>query len=67
MKIYKFDNHNGDIGVITANNYDEAVMVYERTYKRKVSETQAEYNTGGCYLIELGPIKENSVYTVCNQ
>lgn len=67
MNVYGFDNHDGDLGVIIANNYDEAVMVYKEKYKREIVEMETEYRNGGCYLIELGPVKENSVYVNYNR
>lgn len=67
MNVYGFDNHDGDLGVIIANNYDEAAKVYEKKYKRVIAKTETEYRNDGCYLIELGPVEENSVYTIYNR
>lgn len=62
LKVYGYDNCEGDKGIIIAKNYSEAVKTYKQAYDRNITEEHSEYMEGGCYLSDLGVVKENKVY-----
>lgn len=66
MKLFVFDNYEGDKGVIVSENYDNALAAYRQIYSRNVVDNHTDYVNGGCYLTDLGDIKEDGVY-VCSE
>lgn len=66
-KLYSFDNHEGDKGIIVANSWDEAVEILKEEYPdREIAETQDQYCDGGCFMEEIDFwSEENRLYVVC--
>lgn len=62
LRVYGYDNFNGDKGVIIANSYDEAAKVYGEKYDRKITDDHNEYMDDGCYLFDMGVVEENKMY-----
>lgn len=67
-RLYSFDNYEGDKGVIIADSYEEAVMIFEEQYPdRQIAETSSQYWNHGCYLEEIDFVDDGSrLYVTCD-
>lgn len=62
LKVYGYDNFEGDKGIIIANNYEEAVKIYRENYEREITDDPDKYVNGGCYLFDLGKVEKEKMY-----
>lgn len=66
-KIYSYDNHEGDKGIIIADSFDDAVSLFKDEYPdRTIAESPEQYWDHGSYIEEIGPLGgKNGLYIVC--
>lgn len=66
IKIFAYENSEGDKGIICAKSYKEAERIFCKKYsKRKImnpSNPDEDYWDDGAYLFEMGTIKNNEIY-----
>ena len=65
-RLYSFDNYEGDKGIIIADSWDEAVMMFKENYPdREIAERHDEYLNHGCYLEEIDFV-DDGLYVTCD-
>lgn len=63
MKIYAYENHEGDKGIIIAKSFDEATEIFHEEYpERKIVDNEFDWCNGGAYLEEMDGVKNNKLY-----
>ena len=65
LKVYGYENSDGDKGIIIATSLKKAKKVYFKNYpKRKLVEDLTEYYEDGAFLFYAGDVKESTAYCV---
>lgn len=63
MKLYAYENSNGDKGVIIADNIEKAAELFKEKYPgRKIADNDNDYDNGGAYLFESGDVENNKLF-----
>lgn len=67
LKLYSYDNFEGDKGIIVAASLEEAEEIYLEEYpNRKIAKCHEEYLDNGCYVSYEGLIEEGRLYCTCS-
>ena len=66
LKIFAYENSDGDKGIICARSYENAEKIFYKKYpERKImdpSNPEDNYWDNGAYLFEMGKMKNNKLY-----
>jgi hypothetical protein len=65
LKIFKYDNYEGDKGVIIAHSMDEAKRIFHGLFlHHEITGYGPAWYEGGTAIEELGAATDGSMYTV---
>ena len=63
MRIYAYENHEGDKGIIIAKSFDEATEIFHEEYpEQKIVDNEFDWWDGGTYLEEMDYVENNKLY-----
>lgn len=63
MKIYTYENYEGDKGIIIAESFDKAEKIfYEQYPERRIVDDEVDWWDRGTYLEEMDEVENNKLY-----
>lgn len=65
MKLFVYENYEGDRGVIIADTAEKAATIFHDEYPdRKIVDTDEEWRKGNSFLREFGAVENNKLFNI---
>lgn len=65
MKIYAYENHEGDKGIVIAETEEKAAEIFHKEYPdKKIVDNDRDWRNGNTFLYEVGTMENNKLFNV---
>lgn len=63
MKIYAYENHEGDKGIVIAETEEKAAEIFHKEYPdKKIVDNDRDWWNGNTFLYEVGTMENNKLF-----
>lgn len=63
MKIYAYENYQGDKGIIIAETEEKAIEIFHKEYPdKKIVDNDRDWWDGNTFLYEVGTVENNKLF-----